>query len=304
MKKTALVIMAAGMGSRFGGPKQITPVGPSGEKIIDYSVYDAKRAGFDEFIFVLNERIKDDFFEAIGNKLAENVTVKYVIQDLNNLPEGFSVPEGRVKPWGTGHAVLSCKDVIDCPFMVINADDFYGQEGFRVLHDFLVNINDDSKLQLAMAGYKLGNTITEQGSVSRGICEADADGYLQSIVERTKIMPKDGKIYFTEDEENYNELPFDAITSLNCWAFDNRILPEFEKQFIDFLKNEVSNPLKSEFFLPTVVDNLIKADKATAKVLKTNDKWYGMTYMEDKETVTSAIEEMVEQGIYPKKLWK
>ena len=304
MKKTALVIMAAGMGSRFGGPKQITPVGPSGEKIIDYSVYDAKRAGFDEFIFVLNERIKDDFFEAIGNKLAENVTVKYVIQDLNNLPEGFSVPEGRVKPWGTGHAVLSCKDVIDCPFMVINADDFYGQEGFRVLHDFLVNINDDSKLQLAMAGYKLGNTITEQGSVSRGICEADADGYLQSIVERTKIMPKDGKIYFTEDEENYIELPFDAITSLNCWAFDNRILPEFEKQFIDFLKNEVSNPLKSEFFLPTVVDNLIKADKATAKVLKTNDKWYGMTYMEDKETVTSAIEEMVEQGIYPKKLWK
>lgn len=304
MKKTALVIMAAGMGSRFGGPKQITPVGPSGEKIIDYSVYDAKRAGFDEFIFVLNERIKDDFFEAIGNKLAENVTVKYVIQDLNNLPEGFSVPEGRVKPWGTGHAVLSCKDVIDCPFMVINADDFYGQEGFRVLHDFLVNINYDSKLQLAMAGYKLGNTITEQGSVSRGICEADADGYLQSIVERTKIMPKDGKIYFTEDEENYTELPFDAITSLNCWAFDNRILPEFEKQFIDFLKNEVSNPLKSEFFLPTVVDNLIKADKATAKVLKTNDKWYGMTYMEDKETVTSAIEGMVEQGIYPKKLWK
>jgi len=304
MKKTALVIMAAGMGSRFGGPKQITPVGPSGEKIIDYSVYDAKRAGFDEFIFVLNEKIKDDFFEVIGNKLAENVTVKYVIQDLNNLPEGFSVPEGRVKPWGTAHAVLSCKDVIDCPFMVINADDFYGQEGFKVLHDFLVNTTDTDKLQLAMAGYMLGNTITEQGSVSRGICEADADGYLKSIVERTKIMPKDGKIYFTEDEETYTELPFDAITSLNCWGFDNRILLEFEKQFIDFLKNEVSNPLKSEFFLPTVVDNLIKADKATAKVLKTNDKWYGMTYLEDKETVTTAINEMVEKGIYPEKLWK
>ena len=304
MKKTALVIMAAGMGSRFGGPKQITPVGPCGEKIIDYSVYDAKRAGFNEFIFVLNERIKEDFFEAIGNKLAENVTVKYVIQDLNNLPDGFTVPKGRVKPWGTGQAVLSCKDVIDCPFMVINADDFYGQEGFKVLHDFLVNIEDTDKLQLAMAGYKLGNTITEQGSVSRGICVEDENSYLESITERTKIMPKDGKIYFTEDEEAYTELPFDSITSLNCWAFDNKILPEFESQFVDFLQNEVSDPLKSEFFLPTVVNNLIKANKATVKVLKTNDKWYGMTYMEDKETVTNAISDMVAEGIYPDKLWK
>ncbi len=304
MKKAALVVMAAGMGSRFGGPKQITPVGPSGEKIVDYSVYDAKRAGFDEFIFVLNEKIKDDFFECIGNKLSENVTVKYVIQDINNLPVGFSVPEGRVKPWGTGHAVLSCKDVIDCPFMVINADDFYGREGFQVLHDFLVNTTDSGKLQLAMAGYMLGNTITEQGSVSRGICEVDGNGYLKSIVERTKILPRNGKIYYTEDDENYTELPFDAITSLNCWGFDNRILPEFEKQFVDFLKNEVSNPLKSEFFLPTVVNNVISSDKATAKVLKTKDKWYGMTYLEDKDTVTSAINDMVAEGIYPKKLWK
>jgi len=305
MKKTTLVIMAAGMGSRFGGPKQITPVGPSGEKIIDYSVFDAKRAGFDEVVFILNQKIKDDFIEAIGKKVEKHISVKYVIQDIKNIPQGFSVPKDRVKPWGTGHAVLSAKDVIDAPFMVINADDYYGIECFKVLHDFLVNIDKKSeKLELSMAGYMLGNTITESGSVSRGICTTDENGFLDSITERTKIIKEGERIAFTEDDgETFTDLPFDSITSLNCWAFDNRILSEFETQFVEFLSEIHKNPLKAEFFLPTVVDNLVKREKATVKVLSTKDKWYGMTYAEDKQTVIDAIGDMVKKGIYPEKLW-
>ena len=306
MKKTTLVIMAAGMGSRFGGPKQITPVGPSGEKIIDYSVYDAKRAGFDEVVFILNEKIKDDFVECIGSKVEKHISVKYVMQDLNNIPAGFSIPEGRVKPWGTGHAVLCCENVVDSPFMVINADDYYGTECFKVLHDFLVNIDKNGeKLQLAMAGYRLGNTITESGSVSRGICTTDSNGYLNSITERTKIHKNGDSISFTEDDgKTFEELPFDSVTSLNCWAFDNRILPEFSKQFKDFLSARHDNPLKAEFFLPSVVDNLVNSGKATVKVLNTNDKWYGMTYAEDKQTVINAIADMVKKGIYPENIWE
>ncbi len=305
MKKTTLVIMAAGMGSRFGGPKQITPVGPSGEKIIDYSVFDAKRAGFNEVVFILNKNIKEDFIECFGKNIEKQISVKYVIQDLQNIPDGFSVPEGREKPWGTGHAVLSAKDAIDAPFMVINADDYYGRECFSVLHDFLVNIDvNSSKLELSMAGYKLGNTITESGSVSRGICETDENGFLSSITERTKIYKTGDRIAFTEDDgETFTDLSFDTIASLNCWAFDNKILPEFESQFVEFLSAEHPNPLKAEFFLPTVVDNLVKADKASVKVLSTNDKWYGMTYAEDRQTVIDAIKDMVAEGIYPEKLW-
>ena len=305
MKKTALVIMAAGMGSRFGGPKQITPVGPSDEKIIDYSVFDAKRAGFNEVIFIVNKKIENDFKECIGNKISQYIPVKYVIQDLNNIPLGCSVPEGRVKPWGTGHAILSCKDVIDCPFMVLNADDFYGNQCFQILHDFLVNIDDnDDNIQLAMAGYKLGNTITENGSVSRGICTTDSDNNLATIIERTDIRNIDGDIKFTEDGgETFHPLSYDDITSLNCWAFDNRALPEFEKQFIEFFQAGFANPLKSEFFLPSVVNNMIVSGKATAKVLETNDKWYGMTYSEDRIIVMNAIKDMVKKGIYPEKLW-
>ncbi len=305
MKKTTLVIMAAGMGSRFGGPKQITPVGPSGEKIIDYSVFDAKRAGFDEVVFILNKNIKNDFIECFGENIEKQISVKYVLQDLENIPNGFSVPDGRTKPWGTGHAVLSAKDAIDSPFMVINADDYYGRECFSVLHDFLCNIDQNSeKLQLSMAGYKLGNTITESGSVSRGICLSDENGYLTSITERTKIYKTGDKIAFTEDDgKTFEDLSFDSIASLNCWAFDNRILSEFETQFVEFLSQEHPNPLKSEFFLPTVVDNLVKNDKATVKVLSTNDKWYGMTYSEDRDTVIKAINDMVREGIYPQNLW-
>ena len=304
MKKTALVIMAAGMGSRFGGPKQITPVGPNGEKIIDYSVFDAKRAGFDEIIFILNEKIKDDFIECIGENVSKYIPVKYVIQDINNIPEGFSVPKGRVKPWGTGHAVLSCKEVIDCPFMVINADDFYGNQCFKILHDFLVNTTDDETLQLAMAGYQLGNTISESGSVSRGICTTDENNYLASIIERTDIRNIDGEIKFTEDGgETFSPLSFNAVTSLNCWAFDYRAIFEFEKQFSEFFQAGFSNPLKAEFYLPSVVNNLITNGKATAKVLETSDKWYGMTYAEDRAAVAEAIKGMVKDGIYPEKLW-
>lgn len=302
MKKTTLVIMAAGMGSRFGGPKQITPVGPSGEKIIDYSVYDAIRAGFNEIIFVLSKALKDEFIEVVGKKIEKHISVKYVIQDINNIPEGYSVPEGRVKPWGTGHAILSCIDVLDAPFMIINADDFYGKEPFKILHDYLNTIDESNPtLQLAMAGYKLKNTVTENGSVSRGICTADTDGNLSSIVERTKIFYSDGELYFEENGEKFPVSP-ESVTSMNCWGMDLRIMKEFEDRFKVFLQN-LDNPQKGEFFLPAVVDQLIKENKAFSKVLTTSEKWYGLTYKEDKDEVVKAIKGLTEKGIYPEKLW-
>ena len=302
MKKTTLVIMAAGMGSRFGGPKQITPVGPCGEKIIDYSVFDAIRAGFNEVIFVLNDAIENDFKECIGNKVSKHIPVKYVIQRLIDLPNGYTVPKDRKKPWGTGQAVLACKDYIDAPFMVINADDFYGRHGFQMLHDFLVNIDESGCYKIAMAGYNLCNTITDKGSVSRGICEVSTDGKLLSITERTKIYMKDKGIYFSENDSE-EKLANDAVTSLNCWAFDNRMLSELESEFASFLDNIGDNPLKAEFFLPTVVNDLVSAGKAEVTVKITPDKWYGMTYAADRDEVAKALSQMTDEGVYPKNLW-
>ena len=306
MEKTSLVIMAAGAGSRFGGPKQITPVGPSGEKIIDYSVFDAIRAGFNEIIFVVSEQMAEDFKEAVGDRVAERIPVKYAVQRLDDIPENFSVPDGRTKPWGTGHAIYACRDILDCPFMVINADDFYGRESFSVLHDFLVNIDKDAQqMQFAMAGYKLENTLPKIGTVSRGICETDENGNLKSIEELTKISFRHGGICYTEDDEYYSELSPKAVTSLNCWAFDNRILEQLGWRFAEFLDyHNGDGNLKCEFFLPTVVNDLINEREATVKVITTHEKWYGMTYKEDKETVSNAINKMIENGKYPQKLWK
>ncbi len=305
MRKTTLVIMAAGAGSRFGGPKQITPVGPNDEKIIDYSIYDAIRAGFDEIVFVVNEKMMHDFKEAVGNNAAKHISVKYAVQRLDDIPTGFTVPQGRTKPWGTGHAIYACRDIVDNPFMVINADDFYGSEAFVKIHDFLVNIDEnEDNLQFTMAGYRLENTLPAVGTVSRGICETDENGYLKSVTERTKIMFRHGGICFTDDDEYYTELEPSTVTSLNCWGFDNRIMAQLPwrfEEFLEYYKNE--NTLKCEFFLPTVVNDLVNEREATVKVVKTGDKWYGMTYKEDRETVAEAVKQLVAEGKYPERLW-
>lgn len=298
-----LVIMAAGMGSRFGGLKQLTPVGPAGELIIDYSIHDALAAGFRKIVFVIKHAIEDAFKEHIGNRIAAYAPVEYVYQELDRLPAGFTVPDGREKPWGTGHAVLCCQDVIDGPFAVINADDYYGTTAFRLMADFLKQPQSGKKKQLAMAGYMLKNTLTENGYVSRGICQTDADGRLTSLIERTHIELRDSKPMFTEDDGNtWEALPADCLVSMNCWAFPAGCLEVFEEQFVDFLKQQ-GTQLKSEFYLPFVVNYMTESDLADVKVLTTPDKWYGMTYSADLPQVRAALEAMVKTGVYAEKLW-
>lgn len=305
MKKTTLVIMAAGMGSRYGGLKQIDPIGPGGEIILDYSVYDAVKAGFNKVIFVIKEEIEKDFKGIIGNKFDGVVDVDFAYQDINNLPEGFTVPEGRVKPWGTGHAVLSCKGMIDGPFAVINADDYYGRETFELIYNELTKERaEGDKYEFCMVGFRVENTLTENGTVARGVCQTSEDGYLTDIVERTKIAIRDGKIMFTEDGESWIEIPEGTTVSMNCWGFTPAMMEELENRFASFLDRNKDNMLKCEYFLPFVVDELLKEDKAEVKVLSTKEKWYGVTYKEDKAVVVNAIREKVEKGEYPLCLWK
>lgn len=302
-KKPSLVIMAAGMGSRFGGLKQLTPVGPNGELIIDYSIHDALDAGFGDIIFVIKHAIEDAFKENIGNRIEQYATVKYVFQELDKLPDGFTVPDGREKPWGTGHAVLCCKGTIDGSFAVINADDYYGREGFKLLADFLNQPQDGDKKHLAMAGYMLENTLTENGYVSRGICETDDSGKLTSLTERTHIEIKDGGAMYTEDDgETWVKLPVGCPVSMNCWAFPAGSLDTFEQLFVDFLK-ERGQELKSEFYLPSVVNHMMATGEADVTVLTTPDKWYGMTYSADLPAVRAALAQMAQDGIYAEKLW-
>lgn len=302
-QKPTLVIMAAGMGSRFGGLKQLTPVGPSGELIIDYSIHDALAAGFGDIVFVIKHAIEDAFKENIGNRIAEYAKVSYVFQELDKLPAGFSVPEGREKPWGTGHAVLCCKGVVNGAFAVINADDYYGREGFKLLADFLKQPQDGDKKHLAMAGYMLENTLTENGYVSRGICETDASGKLTSLVERTHIEIRDGVPMYTEDNgATWVQLPTGCPVSMNCWAFPAGSLDAFEDLFVAFLK-EKGNELKSEFYLPFVVNHMMATGEADVTVLTTPDKWYGMTYSADLPAVRAALADMAKNGIYAEKLW-
>lgn len=306
MNKPVLVIMAAGMGSRYGGLKQMDPVDNEGHKIIDFSIYDAKRAGFEKVVFVIKKELENDFRELVGNPISKHMEVEYVFQSLDNIPEGFSIPEGRVKPWGTGHAVLSCYDVIDGPFAVINADDYYGASAFQMIYDFLSEVKDDSYYRYTMVGYRLKNTVTDNGYVSRGVCDTDSNQMLQGIIERTRIEKRENGIAYSEDGGNsWNPLSEETIVSMNMWGFTASIMEELKRRFALFMNEEVrKNPEKAEYFLPSVVDQLLSAKKATAKVLNSEDKWYGVTYKEDKEGVENAISEMKANGMYPTKLWR
>ena len=307
MKKPVLVVMAAGMGSRYGGLKQIDPVGNHGQLIIDYSIYDAKRAGFDTVVFVIKHEIEESFREAIGDRLSKLINVKYAYQQLDDLPEGYEVPDGRVKPWGTCHAVLAARKIVDGPFAVVNADDYYGPEGFREIYQYLESHPDsDSCYEFAMVGYLLGNTVTEYGHVARGICEEDENNYLLKVTERTHIEKMGADARFTEDEgKTWTEVPSSTIVSMNLWGFTESFLKEAEARFPKFLDEALkTNPLKAEYFLPSVVTQLLEEDKARVKVLRSADKWYGVTYKEDKPCVVAAIAEKTASGLYPDKLWE
>lgn len=306
MKKPVLVVMAAGMGSRYGGLKQIDPVDKEGHIIMDFSIYDAVRAGFKKVVFIIKKENEADFKAAIGDRMSKIVEVAYVFQDLNNLPEGYSVPEGRVKPWGTGHAILSCLDEVDGPFAVINADDYYGSHAFQMAYDFLSQNEDGDTYSYMMVGYKLENTLTDNGHVARGVCVTDEEGHLVKINERTHIEKREGGAAYTEDDgKTWVEIPEGSTVSMNMWGFSTSILKELKDRFAKFLdENLEGNPLKCEYFLPFVVDELLTEKKATVKVLKSMDKWYGVTYKEDKPVVVAAIQKLKDEGLYPQKLWE
>ena len=302
MKNPELVILAAGMGSRYGGLKQIDKIDDYGHIIIDYSIYDAMKAGFRDITFIIKKEIEKDFREVMDAHLAgKDVNVKYVYQELFKLPEGYSIPDGRVKPWGTAHAIACCLDTVDAPFAVINADDYYGEHAFEKIYNFLKNTNDDEKFHYAMVGYRIKNTVTEQGTVSRGVCTYDAGtNMLTSVVERTKIGTEGGKIYFLENDEKFDLDP-DTLVSMNLWGFTPSYIKECNARFSDFLDANVEkNPMKCEYLLPTLVANLIDEGKADVKVIENEDKWFGVTYKEDKETVVAAFRDLIEKGVYPK----
>ena len=300
-KEPALVIMAAGMGSRFGGMKQMTPVDAEGHFIIDFSLYDAYRAGFRKVVFIIKKEMEPLFREKLGDRMERYFEVKYVHQELSRLPEGFTVPECRVKPWGTGHAVACCKGAVDGPFAVINADDFYGKTAFSAVYDYLAENTDEN--QYAMVGYRLRNTVTEFGSVARGVCEIE-DGLLRGITERTKIFKKGADAEYTEDGATMYPLPGETIVSMNLWGFTNRILDVLWEKFPAFLQENLpKNPEKCEFYLPFVVDEQLREQTASVRVLPCEEAWHGVTYREDLQSVVDAIEDMKRQGIYTRELW-
>ena len=306
MNKPVLVIMAAGMGSRYGGLKQIDPISDQGEIILDFSLYDAYMAGFEKAIFIIKRENEEDFRALVDERAGKHMEIAYAFQELTDLPEGYEVPKGRVKPWGTCHAVLSARDLIDGPFAVINADDYYGPGAFQTIYNYLEAAADDDKYRYCMVGYQLPNTLTENGHVARGVCSVNEAGQLADIVERTKIMRREGVIQFTEDDgASWTSLPEDTTVSMNFWGFTRSFIDEMENRFPAFLdKSMVENPMKGEYFLPGVVDQLIKEDKATVRVLTSEDKWYGVTYKEDKQGVVDALQSMKDKGLYPEKLWK
>ena len=307
MKKPVLVVMAAGMGSRYGGLKQIDPVDKEGHIIMDFSIFDAVKAGFEKVVFIIKKENEQDFRAAIGDRLSEKIKVSYVFQELTNLPEGYVVPEGRVKPWGTGHAIMSCMGEIDGPFVVINADDFYGSHAFQVAYDYLTTHQDEGGIyRYMMVGYRLENTLTDNGHVARGVCEMDAQGYLADIHERTHIEKRGNGAAYTEDEgKTWIPISGDATVSMNMWGFSESILGELQSRFSAFLEENLKkNPLKCEYFLPFVVDELLKEGRATVAVEKSQDKWFGVTYKEDKPMVMAAIQNLKDQGVYPAHLWK
>lgn len=306
MGKPVLVILAAGMGSRYGGLKQIDPVDEQGHKIIDFSMYDAHRAGFEKVIFIIKKANEKDFRECVGDQVSKYMEVEYAFQELDKVPADFQIPEGRVKPWGTAHAISCCKDKLDGPFAVINADDYYGRSAFATIYNYLTTHEDDEKYRYAMVGYELGNTLTENGSVARGCCSTDENGFLQSIAERTKIIKTaDGAAYTEDDGATWIPIPLDTPVSMNMWGFSASILGELDAALDKFFASEVEkNPMKAECFLPIEVDKLLKAGKATVEVLSSKDKWFGVTYKEDKPFVMESIAKLKAESVYPEKLWK
>ena len=303
--ETTLIIMAAGIGSRFGtGIKQLAKMAPNGEIIMDFSIYDAKEAGFTKVVFVIRRAIEAEFKEVIGNRLSKVMPVEYVYQELEDLPGGYQVPEGRVKPWGTGQAILACKDVVKEPFVIINADDYYGKEAFVKLHDFLVSGNaDKDKINLAMAGFSLKNTLSENGTVTRGICVADKDGYLEKVIETTGIQSANGKIQ-CDNEEVSRWVTLDTMVSMNMWAGYPDFLQYIDEGFSGFLDKLNDNPQKKEYLLPNIVAELLEKRAASVKVLGTSDRWIGITYKEDIEPAQKGFSLMIEKGLYPVNLWK
>ncbi len=316
MNKPVLIIMAAGMGSRYGGLKQIDPVSDKGEIILDFSLYDAMMAGFEDVVFVIKKENEADFRALIDERAGKHMNVRYAFQKLEDIPEGYKVPEGREKPWGTCHAVMSARHLVNGPFAVINADDYYGPGAFQSMYDFLEKSAEEAakeeaagtkpaQYEFCMIGYELKNTITENGHVSRGVCDVTDGGYLKDIVERTKIMRRDGGIQYTEDGESWVTLPEDTVVSMNFWGFSKDMMTEMVAGFPEFLDEALkTNPLKGEYFLPGVVDTLLKEEKARVRVLRSRDKWYGVTYKEDKQTVVDALQAMKDKGLYPDVLWK
>lgn len=302
---TTLIIMAAGIGSRFGtGIKQLVKMAPNGEIIMDFSIYDAKAAGFTKVVFVIRKAIEAEFKEVIGNRLSKVMPVEYVYQELEDLPEGYHVPEGRVKPWGTGQAILACKDVVKEPFVIINADDYYGKEAFIKLHDFLISENENKeKMNLAMAGFSLKNTLSENGAVTRGVCVADANGYLEKVIETTGIQIVDGKIQ-CDNAEVSKWITSDAMVSMNMWAGYPDFLRYIDEGFARFLDTLGENSEKKEYLLPNIVAELLEKNLAAVKVLNTSDRWIGITYKEDIEPAQEKFRFMMKSGIYPMQLWE
>ena len=306
MEKPVLVVMAAGMGSRYGGLKQIDPIGSHGEVIIDYSIFDAVKAGFEEIIFVIKREIEEDFKAVIGDRLEKKVKVQYAYQQLEDLPTGYEVPDGRTKPWGTCHAVLSARHLIHGPFAVINADDYYGPEGFKIIFDYLnQSSSNKQKYNFVLVSYLIENTLTEHGHVARGVCKMDERGYLSDITEHTRIEKNgEGAVYTEDDGNTWISLPKGTLVSMNLWGFTKDFLNEANERFKSFLDEALmSNPTKGEYFLPSVVNQLLLEEKAEVKVLTSPDKWYGVTYKEDKPVVIAAIADKHESGLYPEPLW-
>jgi dTDP-glucose pyrophosphorylase len=302
--KPALVILAAGIGQRYGGPKQIDSMGPSGERIIDYSIFDALLAGFGKVVFVISHSMEDAFRASVGNRIAKRCEVAYVFQDLEDLPPGFSPPAGRIKPWGTAHATLSCRQAIDGPFAVINADDFYGRSAYQALFQHLERAHLAGKgPEYCLVGYRLADTLSPHGHVARGVCTVNERGYLVQINERTRIEKRGGMAQYMVDGQTWIEIPPEATVSMNIWGFLPSLFSELEAAFVQFLRNNVGRLTEAEFYLPEVIGNLITEGKARVKVLPAGDQWFGVTYPQDKVNVKASIHSLVRQGVYPRDLW-
>ncbi len=302
LTKTSLVIMAAGMGSRYGGIKQLEPIGPNGEIIMDYSIYDAIKAGFNKVVFIIRKDLEKDFKEVIGNRIEKIIKVEYVFQELDALPEGFKKPEDRTKPWGTGQAVLCCKDVVREPFAVINADDYYGKEAFQIVNDFLRKEMPASN-QFCMAGFILGNTLSENGAVTRGVCKVDAEGMLIDVVETSGIVPEGDHAAAKDSSGADIKIDLESAVSMNMWGFRPELFDTLERGFTEFLSTLEENDIKKEYLLPTIIGDMVKENKAQVSVLKTTDRWFGVTYKEDKEVVVKSIKALIDKGEYPSQLY-